>query len=245
MQIETKAVNFQSDGLTLRGSLVYPLPKNGYYGVLFVHGGGLYYPVDFYAAWQEYLGARGYSSFSFFGRGVAPSEGNFSDSSLNNRLKDAQAALEFFKNSGLVDQKVIAVYASSMGGHVAVRLLEKHKEIKALILQSAAAYGKALESLSLGTEFTEAVRKPESWRDSPVFKILANYRYPVKVVYGKADSVIPSEVQQKYCQSARKTTREILLGGGHALLRPKTAAEKRALEKLYLGTVDFLNKNLG
>jgi len=244
MQVEKKAVSFASGNLTLSGQLCFPLPKNGYYGVLFLHGGGKY-THNLYIEWQEYLATQGYSSLSFYCRGSGSSEGSFSDSSLANRLKDAQAALEYFVGSGVTDPRTLAVFGSSMGGHVAVRLAEADKRVKALLLQSSAAYSQEAETVPLDSQFTQLIRQPRSWNHSPVFKILASYCYPVKVVYGEKDVVIPDEVKQCFMRAAKNTSSSILQGGEHRLLRPNNPSEEAAQKKLYEISVKFLNKNLG
>ena len=242
MRIAKEEINFTSDRLILKGFLYYPLPKNEYFGVLFIHGGGKY-TSSRYLKWQEFLAHNGYSSLSFFSRGVGNSEGNFADSSLINRLTDAQNALAFFQKSGVVDPSNIALSGSSMGAHVAVRLLEQNRKIKTLIVQSAASYGKAAERLPLNSQFTQAISAPNSWQDSPVWQILEKFRGNLGVFYGQEDKIIPSDIKQKYRQLIKQGGYWEIGNGQHKLLAPSNPLEEAAQQELFKTSLLFLNRS--
>jgi len=241
MQIETKPVQFQSDSLTLQGSLVYPLPKNGYFGLLCLHGGSLTSDNRF-SQMQEFLAKHGYSSLHFHVRGIGPSEGKVEEATLNNRVRDAQSALKFFRESGVVDREHIAVAGGSMGAHVAVRLAEKEKKIKTILLHSPAAYTGEAEDKPLNEEFTRIITRPDSWMDSPVWSILARFPGAVQVVYGTEDTEIPQGVKDRYRQVIEKKGRYLeVKNGKHKLLVPTNAAEEKAREELFAASLSFLN----
>jgi dipeptidyl aminopeptidase/acylaminoacyl peptidase len=238
-----ESTSFLSDGLKLMGFLTSPSDKKKFPGVLFIHGGGRY-TENLYASWQAYLLERGYASFSFYCRGVGTSEGIFEDGSLTNRLKDAEAAYRCFISSGVVDQNRICVAGSSMGAHVAVRLIEQFPKIKAVFLQSAAAYSIKAESLRLNESFTNEIRNNNQYEKSPVFSILNQYTGALYVVYGEHDSVIPDAVKELYNRSIQRGEYRILKHGTHKLLRPESALEFEAREELYSTSVNFLQKYL-
>src|SRR4029078_2171355 len=108
-------------------------------GILFLHGAGTSSSARF-ELWQKYLCEKGYTSFIFDCAGVGKSEGKFEEGSLNNRLLDAEHALQTFIDTRKIDARKICVIGNSMSGHTAIRLTQKLKTIKALILAYSAAY---------------------------------------------------------------------------------------------------------
>jgi dipeptidyl aminopeptidase/acylaminoacyl peptidase len=243
MEIITREIHFISDTIQLTGYLTYPDVNQKLPGVLFVHGGGKY-ADNLYAEWQVYLGTHGYASLFFYCRGVGTSEGDFTDSSLNHRLTDTSAAYDYFIQSGKVDPQKICVYGSSMGGHVALRLVEKIPQIQAVVLQSAAAYALTAESLPLNSEFTQEIQKPNSWSNSLVFEILQKYSGKTLVVYGEKDEVIPDGVKIKFQEIVGQFNYVTLANGTHRLLRPETANEKKAHAEMFEKVLFFLYQNL-
>ncbi|OGK64767.1 hypothetical protein A2313_02115 [Candidatus Roizmanbacteria bacterium RIFOXYB2_FULL_41_10] len=242
MEIVKEEISFTSDHLILKGLLYYPLPKNEYFGILFIHGGGKY-TSSRYLKWQAFLAQNGYSSLSFFCRGVGNSEGDFADSSLANRLKDSQQALAFFKNSGAVDPSGIALCGSSMGAPVAVRLLEQNKRIKAIIVQSAAAYAKEAENIPLNVQFTQTISVPNSWQNSPVWEILEIFRGNLGVFYGQEDKIIPEGIKQRYRQLIKQGEFWEIKNGQHKLLAPTNNLEEKAEQELFSRSLLFLSRS--
>lgn len=240
MLIEKQAISFQSDGLLLRGSLVYPLPKNGYFGVLCIHGSSKSSDNRF-LVFQEFLAQNGYASLQFFCRGVGGSAGKYEEASLNNRLQDGLAALKFFRESGLVDPNNIAVLGVSMGGHVAVRLMEKEKKIKTLLLYCPAAYALAAENVPLNEAFTKVITVKESWVNSPVWDILGKYKGTVLVAYGTKDIEIPDGVKERYKQALKNGNYWTLEGGQHKLLVATNDQEEQIRRELFKTSLNFLN----
>jgi dienelactone hydrolase len=243
MTNQSRSVSFVSCGLTLTGFLTHPDRGVNFPSVLFIHGGGKY-SENLYKSWQEYLSNNGFASLSFYCRGVGSSMGEFSDGGLMNRLSDAMAAYDFLRESGISDPKRICIYGSSMGAHVAVRLVEKYPDIKAIILQSAAAYSLRAEKLSLNEEFTAEIRNNQRFDESPVFSILERFKGVAFVVYGEDDSLIPKPVKELFRGSINIGSFTIIKGGTHKLLRPSNDVEMNARNELYRKGVDFLKLNL-
>lgn len=237
-------VEFQSDGNKLKGVLVYPNEVSSPVGVLFIHGSGKEKTIyQLLVPWQEYLAERGISSLSFHCRGVHDSEGSFEDASLNNRLKDSEAALEHFLSSGHVDPTQVFVHGTSMGGHVIVRLLEKHPEIKGLMMEGGAAYSTEAEDKKMDQTFTDAIRKENSWVDSPAFDILQKTDVPLLLIYGEFDTVIPDGIKDKYRTFVKSPKDDFILkGGDHGSIRGETPEQKALCQEMYEATYDFLKK---
>lgn len=236
----TKEVTFLSDSVTLSGRL--SAPQSYKTGVLFLHGGGRSNSSR-YTFLQSYFGERNIASFSFDFRGCGKSEGNFSDGSLTNRRVDVISALQFFKKQVSLEDQDTYLWGSSMGAHVACRVVDDFPDIKGLILQSPAAYGADAESLNLDETFTALIQRENNWTDSPAFTSLKEYHGRILVVYGKQDDVVPEEVQQRYKQICRqKGGRVVMLHGGvHRLLSPQTESQKHALIELARSATSFIN----
>jgi dienelactone hydrolase len=236
-------VNIISDRLKLAGTLVYPERTGLFPAVLFIHGGGRY-SENLYREWQHYLAENNIASLSFFHRGVGTSEGIFSDSSLNNRLKDAEAAYDYLAGCSRININNISIYGSSMGGHVAVRFVQKHPEINSLILQSAAAYSLQSEMLPLNDLFKAEISKTDSWLNSPVFEIIGKFPGNCLAVYGENDAVIPEGIKFKYKNSIQKGSFITIKNGQHTLLRPVSDPEKQARRELFRTVRDFILENI-
>lgn len=244
MHSASRPVVFFSHGAKLQGFLTTPRPENAYFGVLFIHGGGRY-SENLYQPWQEFMVKHGYSSFAFHSRGVGRSAGDFSKQSLNSRLEDAHAALAVYIATGTVDKTNIILVGSSMGAHVAVRLMSQVKGVKAIVLQSAAAYGASAESVSFGPEFTRVISQPKSYQGSPVFSLLKKFSGRAFVVYGAKDQIIPEAVKISYREALKSQDTYVELSRGrHALLQPKNKQEQEVRDALFQKTLEFMTAAL-
>jgi len=244
MDYGEEQTSFLSEGLKLEGFLYSPKPKNAYFGVLFIHGGDNYLD-NRYGLWQKYLAERGFSSFSYHSRGVGGSEGKWEEGTLANRLTDAQNALNFFAESGKVDENNLTIIGSSMGAHVACRLSETIIPISVLILQSAAAYALEAENIPFGPQFSQLIRTENSFQNSPAFTAFAKFKRAKGVVYGSEDKVISKEIQKRY-QSLleEEDLNELIPGGKHALLKPETVMDEQCRKTLFTKTLAFISSCL-
>lgn len=235
----TEEVTFQSDSLSLSGVLTVPKSYKG--GVIFLHGGGQSNKSR-YSFLQSHFEKYGVASLAFDFRGCGMSEGEFRDSSLTNRRRDTVAALGFFKQQTLLQDQNIYLWGSSMGTHVACRVVDDFPDVKGLILQSPAAYGRDAESLKLDERFTTLIQRENSWIDSPAFTSLEAFNGKVLVVYGEHDDVVPLGVQKRYKKICKQKGGDIVVlrGGAHRLLSPQTEAQQRALVELAKSAVSFL-----
>jgi pimeloyl-ACP methyl ester carboxylesterase len=241
--VNKRNISFPSDNLKLRGELVYPADRPLSPGVLILHGGGFHGQNNF-SAWQEYLAENGIASFFFFFRGCGQSQGKFSEGTLFNRLKDAQAAYQTFQNSCIINPKCIGLLASSMGGHIAARMTETLPDIKALIMYGAAAYGESAEHLPLNRQFTIQIRKPNSWEKSPAFAALAGFPNPVLLIYGQNDRVIPEGVKAGYNRAlSQKGVSIIIPKSDHFILNGTTAGGDNR-QKIFTASLAFLRFGL-
>lgn len=128
--------------------------------------------------------------------GHGESSGELKKTSLEQRTAEALEAIKLYSN-----QRELTVFGSSMGGYVALELL-KEIEIKNLLLFAPAVYGKDAFTLRFDSGFTEAIRKPESWKENSVMAELKKFRGNLLLVIGEMDAVIPKGVVEMIDQSA-------------------------------------------
>ena len=126
-------------------------------------------------------------AFDFSGHGE--SSGQLKQGSLAKRVLEAKTMVEQFASK----EKPLIVCGSSMGGFIAIKLLEFFK-IKTLILLCPALYDKQAYATSFDSGFTEIIRSPESWKKTDVLPLLENFTGHILIVIGEKDTVIPPGV---------------------------------------------------
>jgi alpha-beta hydrolase superfamily lysophospholipase len=243
MKFSAKKIKFNSDNLKLTGKLLVPNEHKNSAGIFLLHGAGRQSNLGRFTLMQEYLAERGISSFSIDFRGCGESEGEFEDGSINNRLTDAVNGLEVYRSTGVFDVNNLTILGASMGGYVAIKLLEKNYWAKSIILQCAAAYGLEAEDKPLNQAFTASIKKKNNWMSSPAFDILMNFPGQVHTFYGENDEIIPEDVQQRYNRIAAMKGQAIKLPHGtHALLDPQNNDEKAAMHQMFKFTYELINQ---
>lgn len=237
-------IAFPSDARQLAGTLDEP-DGPAWHTVLMLHGGGKTSTRSRYREWQDFLADQGIASLAVDFRGCGGSDGEFPEGSLANREKDALAAVRFLNTFSGITPGHVSVIAGSMGGHVAGMLTRHCPDLSSLVLFCAAAYGKPLETLPLGPEFTAAIRVPGSWQSTDLFSILDAYHHPVFVIYGSRDPVIPEEIRTLYRKRAEQNGEfHVIDGAGHSFLDREDTLTFPHRTTLYRLSLDFLRKML-
>ena len=170
---------------------------------------------------------QGSSIGAFDHSGHGESTGEEKKSSLEKRVREACAVIDGFAGDSLR-----TVCGSSMGGYVAIKMLEKYP-LQNLILYCPAVYDKAAYSVPFDSGFTEIIRQPESWKNTDAVGILENFHGNLLVIIGSEDITIPKGVIELINNHASNTKRkEILIvpGAPHAIHswlgdRPQEAAK--------------------
>ena len=192
------------DGKRLSVVIEHPTQAGRGYA-LSLHGGGLSTKeaTDYLA---DCFTARGLGWVSFDFSGWGESSGERDDCSLAGRLDDALAVVRHY---GLTLDYVIG---TSMGGYVAVKLLEQ-VSTRNLVLFCPAAYATSAWALKFGHGFTEDIRRQDSFLETDAIKACADYTGNVLYIVGDHDEVIPPAVERIYRESFRQasTFREVLL----------------------------------
>lgn len=237
-----KKINFTSGRYRLAGNLVSSENEKKTLTILICHGAGAANKERFLEL-QKLLLEKGFASFAFDFTGVGESEGKFEEGTLHKRLQDAQAALDFLSDNNKINKEKIVVIGTSMGGHIAARLTEKNQNLKGVVLLYAAAYGKEAEDKLLNKEFTDVIRKHNSWKNSPAFSALERYKGNILVVYGDEDRIVPQGVKEAYASLVKdRRFYQDLKGGGHLLLSASTPQEEGVNNKTLKILFGFLDK---
>ena len=172
--------------------------------VLFIHGAGKA-TKDRYFYLADFLCELNRSSILFDFSGHGESSGDITNSSLRKRLTEANEISNL-----LSKDKPITVIATSMGGHIAVKLFDTLK-VQNLILFCPAAYSDDAFELNFSSAFTNEIRKNESWKKSGVFEIIRSFEGNLLIVIGEEDKVIPKGVIDSFFKNATNTNKKKLL----------------------------------
>jgi len=184
---------------------------------VFLHGAGQSNSERF-AGLTSFFAERGVSvvALDFIGHGKTG--GEMSDNSLALRTKHALAAIDHWTaaNAPLI------LCGSSMSGHTALRVASLLSErVKSLWLLQPAVYAKEAEDTKFTTEFTEILRRPESWKTSHALQDAARFTGKALVTIGSEDKVIPWGVIEALMDnlgtSSSQTRLEVFDGVGHEL----------------------------
>lgn len=142
-------------------------------------------------------------TFDFSGHGE--SSGELKESSLKQRVLEAQRAIELFTT-----KKDLTLCGASMGGYVALKMLPFY-DVKNLILFCPAVYDKRVFEISFNQGFSEIIRKPNSWENSDIFSSLETFSGNLLLFIGKNDTVIPRGVIDLIdAHSSRAARKEII-----------------------------------
>lgn len=214
MNVQRLPFHVDAAGTRLHGSRWVPhadeTPR-----VLALHGGGV--STHRGAQWLlAPLAAQGWpgAGFDFVGHGETGDA--LEGSSLDHRIAQAHAVADALP---LAAPRVLV--ASSMGGHVACRLIEPLRP-RALVLFCPAAYAASAESQPFGPAFQRTIRATTDFDASPAFTALERFDGRLLLVLGSDDAVIPPAVFAAYRGRARNAERvEVLVleGAGHLLHR--------------------------
>src|SRR3989344_217760 len=178
--------------------------KNDKSHLLCLHGGG---PIGRkrFDKLREALFNKKMSSCAFDFIGHGETAGDVTASSLKSRVEQALAVI---KSQAL--SQPLSVIASSMSGHISIKLT-KFLDIENIILLAPAVYTSKAYSVSFGPKFSEIIREQYSWRHSDIWEFLKDYRGNLLIFAAEKDQIIPNEVIKRIYNSATNTnTKEII-----------------------------------
>ncbi len=245
--LRQKDIELTSHGLRLQARLFFSDENDKRPGLLFLAGARStsFQLSERYNAWREDLSSKGINSIIFDGPGIGDSEGTVGASSLVSRLHESIDALRLLVGETNTDPDRLGVVALSMGAHIAVRMTETEKGIRALVLDRPAAYGQAAEDKPFDSGFTEAIRPFMSWDDSRAFTDLAAFKGRTMVIYGSKEEVVPEDIQNRYRSAAKNNGFNLTLPCmGHFYVREKSESGLAAEREYMSKATDFLLASL-
>jgi pimeloyl-ACP methyl ester carboxylesterase len=154
---------------------------------VWIHGGGVGTKERIYTS-SDVLEEKNITMLSFDQSGAGKDKDNIKQSSLQRRTEETKYAIEHFAS-----KEPLTVCGSSMGGEIALRMLE-HFPIKSIILFCPAIYDEAAFLVKFGEGFTDLIREPNSWQRSSTLPLLEKFTGELLIVIGELDSVIPPGV---------------------------------------------------
>lgn len=208
MAREEEKVEFMSEGMKLYG-ILHPTEEEQSICVVLSHGFLSSKDGDKYIALSEELGKKGFASFRFDFRGCGESEGSLIDTTLSNRLKDLDAAIDFICTKYRF--KILGLLGSSFGGVVSILKAKKDERVKALVTLATLSnfdfmlnnellpYKKVLPD-AVNYDIVEAIGKIKN----------------VLIIHGKSDTLVPFQHAITLHQHAKKPkSLELIDGGDH------------------------------
>jgi uncharacterized protein len=165
---------------------------------------------------RQSLNARGIPSVSFDFIGHGETGGEMRGCTLRERTEQAAAVI---RHAGA---EPLTLVASSMGAYTAIKLTEIFA-VANLILLVPAVYTPRAYGIPFGPEFSAAIRRPGSWRESDAFDILSGFRGHLLVIAAECDDVIPGEVIERIHASTRNAearSLHVVPASGHQSLFP-------------------------
>jgi pimeloyl-ACP methyl ester carboxylesterase len=145
--VREEEIRFESDGLTLVGTLTIPDGDDPLPAALFLHGSGPIdrdgnapgLPMDAYRQLAHALAEVGIASLRFDKRGVGESEGTIETASMTDLVDDARAALAALRARPEVDSSRVFLVGHSEGAYLATILAADDPELAGLALLAGAA----------------------------------------------------------------------------------------------------------
>ncbi len=197
-----KEISFEVASQTHEGVIIgadVTVPPN----FVFIHGAGMG-TFERAFTFSDAILEKGGSILAFNQSGAGKDAENILQSSLERRTAETKEAIKQF-----AAKDNLTISGSSMGGHIALRMLE-YFPIKNIVLFCPAIYNRHAFTVKFGANFREAI-KPGSWRDSEVLELLDEFSGRILIVIGEEDEVIPPGVVELLeAHSSNASQKEIL-----------------------------------
>lgn len=191
MNIKKLKLNF--DGYIINGDYYHnDNPSN--YKVLLLHGGGLKTTKEKFHNLRMDLLEKGIESYAFDFIGHGDNNEGLYKTSLHHKVLQARAFIDKYITGDF------SIIASSMSGYISIKLTEIYN-INNLILFVPALYTKEAYDINFGMEFSNIIRKDNSWENTDAFDIANRYKGNALLINAENDDVIPKELTKKLIKS--------------------------------------------
>lgn len=191
MNIENLSLNF--DGYILNGDYYYNDTSNNY-KVLLLHGGGLNTTKEKFHKLRLDLLEMGIDSYAFDFIGHGDNNEDLYKTSLHHKVLQAKKFIDKYITGNF------SIISSSMSGYISIKLTQMYN-INNLILFVPALYTKDVYDINFGMNFSNIIRKENSWENSDAFDISNKYKGNVLLITAENDDVIPKELTDKLIKS--------------------------------------------
>ncbi len=206
--------------------------------ILALHGAGLANKDRARPLIERIAKETGQGAFLFDFSGHGKSTGKLINSSLSKRTDEARGAIEFLDKG-----KKVTLIGFSMGGHIALELLKKYDKIETVILFYPGIYAEDAYSIQFNEQFSEVIRRPESWRTASVLNNLQSFEGNLLIIWGDNDHVIPRGVVDLLLNSATKAKNKelFIVPGGEHLLLPKIYKNEQLYAQLLVKLKQYIS----
>lgn len=248
-ELNVEIGSFEVDGLKIACGLLRPAGHNRHAGILYIPGAPRTPRQEMISRFGTEtipaLNDLGFTVMTFQFPGIGGSEGELESNSLALRLKVTEAAYDKLLESDPLMEGHVGVNATSIAGYTGIRLTET-RQVKALALDAPAAYGVEADDKLWNGEFTEVIRKPNSWEGSLSFTALEHFSGDVILFYPEHDDVIPLPVQEKYREIVKDKGGEVvtLPDAGHRIHLDDSPINQAARKLLAKKSERFFTEHL-
>jgi hypothetical protein len=197
-------INFSAGNETLVGEIIGSNPE-ALGDVILFHGAGASTKERAAVFFDETVrrSVPAIVTFDFSGHGE--SSGDLRTGSLKQRVLEARAAIDSFTT-----RKNLTVCGSSMGGYVALKMLEFY-DVKNIILFAPAVYDADAFGVRFDQGFSEIIRRPKSWENTDIIPLLRKFPGNLLLFIGANDEVIPDEVVGLIETNAKNAARKEII----------------------------------
>lgn len=186
---------------TLAGLILHNGNQEHLANFVFLHGAGLG-TKELICNIAQPIIEQGNSILTIDFSGHGTSSGELKKSSLKKRVEEAQQAIDYY-----AVKQSLTVCGSSMGGYIAIKMLERYS-IDTLILFCPALYTRDAYTIQFDQGFTQIIRAHASWRNTDVLKTLESFTGKLLIIIGQNDEVIPPEVIRLLDEHTPNTSRK-------------------------------------
>lgn len=162
--------------------------------------------------------ARGHQAHAFDFSGHGESSGTLGELSLERRFAQARAVIDACVPA---DHRLVLVGFSMSGQTVADLTAHYGERVVSLGLCAPAVYAARAWSVPFAAGFTEIIRTPDSWRESPALRVYRESAVPAVLATPAVDEVIPQAVTEAVAAaldaSGAPFTRLVYPKAGHKL----------------------------
>ncbi len=199
------------------------------HAVLFCNGGGVNVIKQRFYTHQDSLQKHGVGSVNFEYRGTGVTGGTFADSSLEKRIQEGIAVIDWYETT-YGSLKSWGIYGPSMGAYIALGIAHRiGSRVTKLVLCAPAAYAPEAQNATFGPVFTSIISRPQSHIDSLSFEWIRSFEGETLLLLPELDEVVPKDVFHTYIKQANPTRTKIHWIPDSTHFMWKTGVEQRLI----------------